>query len=183
MVKCADCGLLCVRRLDSRALEEVDSEVRRTWKLPSQPNTSYKMHDDLPLCFDRVEEFQLELALVKDSGTTCDGIIGILSKERDCPSFDAWKQGFSPKEHVELKILNDQRLWQATREDADRLWRDRQEERRELYEMSRDETARKWRDEDARRQRLHFFFGVVAGGIVTLAAAVISGLTSRGAVL
>jgi hypothetical protein len=57
--------------------------------------------------------------------------VPVAAEERKCAEFCEWRQGFSPKEHREMVDREELRRWQADREDADRLWRERQDEKRD----------------------------------------------------
>jgi len=132
MVKCSECGFLAVRRKDTIELEEVEFESRQSGDM--RPRYHY-----VPICFTLVANFGEEVEKLEKSpeyATRCDEhgdaiwpqwydlVGGALVKERECPSFTRWHQGFTPKEHQEM--LDRQWLldFQAKREQEDRDWRE-----------------------------------------------------------
>lgn len=40
-----------------------------------------------------------------------------------CSAFTTWRQGYTPKEHVEMSLVEEQREWQRNRDRDDRRWR------------------------------------------------------------
>jgi hypothetical protein len=125
MVKCADCGFLAARLKNERVLVDAEESMRQKWDLPKGKNDKgqgIEVYEHDPICFVRVPNFRVESG-VKLQATEA------VTRERECDRFVLWQQGFTPKEHAEM-IQEEARLrWQARREDADKEWRDQQEDK------------------------------------------------------
>jgi hypothetical protein len=155
-VKCAECGFLAIRNLETRELVEVEADFRkfghpigvmRAYPATQIDGTSFYeqdkyfsyIHDEIPICFKRIYDFMFWVAKYKDEKkiATDQGVCAILDEERVCSEFTQWKQGFTPKEHQEMIDRQERLKWQAEREDADRKWRESQESRRSKEEWKR----------------------------------------------
>ena len=109
MVKCAECGFIAARNLYTRQLEEVEKEYRDTGASPTKPfpdgiemmsiNGIRNVYG-LPICFARA--FPMEEEIVTSASSKDNGIITVINRERQCPYFVKWQQGFTPKEHREM---------------------------------------------------------------------------------
>jgi hypothetical protein len=131
MVRCVDCGFLCVRS-HANEFVEVPEDIRRNWGAQQHDNF-WKGNKTIPICFARAlpEDGRREAqAGPKDSQK-------VIERERECAFFMEWQQGFTPKEHREMfheKMLMEMHAQQRER---DRDWqesrtrddRDRQESR------------------------------------------------------
>jgi hypothetical protein len=73
----------------------------------------------------------------------------VIERERECAAFKEWVQGHSPKEHYEMKLLQEQREYERERDKAQRDW----ELKRLELERQRDKDERDWRLKQARRER------------------------------
>src|SRR5713101_1490489 len=99
MCKCADCGYLSIRKLDSNALVEVIGDTRRAWTTPEIPGKSqYSQFDPRPVCFVRAAD------LLEEAGNSAakDAVLPVITKDRNCSGFIKWSPGYSPKEHREM---------------------------------------------------------------------------------
>lgn len=149
MPKCAECGFLATRMLDSRQLCEAEIDTRTTGKVPvgSQGKAVYVMW---PLCFRTAFDLREECMADSQPGTT-SGLSRVLQLERNCPEFTKWNSGLSPREHLEM-LHTDAML------KADRDWRDQQARR-----------EHEWREEDRRATRTNTwiaFAGIVIAVLV-----------------
>ena len=182
-VQCSKCGYLAIRENQSRNLVEVESGMRESWvHPPATAGTSFKKYDDSkPICFSQKIDFQEKLG----SSASRDRIDDLVKTPIECDSYVPWKQGFSPKEHAEMELLNEQRKWQAKRDDDDRKWRAEREEieRRESDQRSKED--RDWRAEQYKleknwresQKRIFWISLVVTGviGVLLTCAATIAG--------
>jgi len=116
-VKCAACGFLAVIRISPRELAEAEAEYRSRGHIAD--NNGRLVYEEFPVCFVRAARLKSEWVATRQAGQEPTGI---LKSERDCSAFIPWQQGFSPKEHVEMQLLEQQRTWQATRENDQRNW-------------------------------------------------------------
>lgn len=116
--KCAECGYLAIRTGGEFA--EVSEDVRDSF-----PYATAK-----PCCFVRQQQMVEEVRLVE---TNEHGkfdmwrFTNIINRDRVCDAFREWDQGFSPKEHVEMGMMERQ----EKREDS----RDRRARRHSITEL------------------------------------------------
>jgi len=127
MVKCADCGFLASRDIETRYLEETEQEIRQEG-CPVLMVDTVKIGSKFepPICFMRSPDYR-----VVPFGQIYDHkpVKAEIQRERNCNLFTPWQQGFTPKEHREMLDREKMLKWQAEREDADRAWRERQEKK------------------------------------------------------
>jgi len=156
MVKCAECGYLAVRHLETRELREAEGTYRDTGEIPRDLNRPKHLYAEVPLCFEHLRIFDPHQC------ASATGRQGVLQAEiGPCVGFTKWDLGFTPKEHREM--LDRQRLleWQAEREDDDRKWHAKQ------------------REEDNRIRRLELWTAVIiAGGFTVVGATIGAVLTA-----
>lgn len=112
-VQCADCGYLSIREKDSQAFVGVDEGYRESGKA-HQPKGH--MREVMPLCFVGAHDLEVK-------PTTCDVIRDKICKERKCDCFTKWLPAFSPREHYDMNMIQEQRQYQEKRLDEDRKWR------------------------------------------------------------
>lgn len=97
--QCINCGLLAMKCFATREQTEVDSDVRRTGKIPVGMSPSgapilSRLYDD-PKCLEAVYDLDLEYRV--------SAMLDVLQQPRECTRFVQWKPGFSPKEHSEVR--------------------------------------------------------------------------------
>jgi hypothetical protein len=160
MAKCAECGFLAVRNVQTRQLEEMEEDYRRTGNSPQVWGDSppYNMYE-APICFLLV--FDLPNEIAKQQGPLPEGICLVINEERTCEPFIKRRLGSTPKEHQEMIDRQALLKWQAEREDKDR--ESRKEESKE---------NRKWRFRE-------FIVAVLALAVI-VAASIIGALIQRG---
>jgi hypothetical protein len=77
--------------------------------------------------------------------------LDVFTRDRDCTQHTTWQHGFTPKEHIEMNLLQQQKeledhrreqeqAWQRQRDEDDRQWREKQASQ-----------EHEWRKEDTRR--------------------------------
>jgi hypothetical protein len=137
--KCADCGFLAVRNIYSRGLEEAEKTFRDTGAQPTTVthNTDGTLiiigsYEDEPLCFMQACNLKKEFYKPLNSSVPI-----VLHEDRECDEFTEWQQGSSPKEHREMMDRKEMLKWQADREDADKKWREQQEQKHSTEEWHR----------------------------------------------
>ena len=138
MVKCADCGYLAVRNVDSRELEEVEEDFREKGTGPvveRHAGNPHLRHEKQPLCLLGAEGLSEDFRAAIENKLPENGRVrGIIQKERPCREFREWRQGSTPKEHREMmdrefllkredKRDADQRAWQSEESRSNRKWR------------------------------------------------------------
>ena len=121
-MKCRDCGFLAVRNPKTGHFQEAIGPTRNNGAVDGYhtlPHCSVAAYDINVECSDRPENF-----------------LPVTKEERTCGHFTAWHEGFSPKEHLEMRLLEQQRQWQRDRDKDDREWRDKQAENEHKWEDS-----------------------------------------------
>lgn len=169
MVKCAKCGCVAIRDRKTGRFEEVDGGIRDTGKFSSQ-----KLHDRYftgLFCFRLSHDLQSETgfhAVEKNESAQVAARKNCLEKHRHCDKIIPWTQGFSPKEHVEMDMIERQRDWQRQCEESDRLWREQRTEEDRKWRESQEKNAANRHVETLRQaSTFHWREIVVFGAIVT----------------
>ncbi len=150
MVKCADCGLLALRHYETRKLCEAEPEWRRTGVFVC--DDAKRLYSGPVLCLAKIQI----LPSVNDE-RAC---FAEVAKDRECGSFLPWQQGFTPKEHMEMRLSREMI-------ESEQRWREAQAER-----------ERRWREEDVERAKADMavkilipicttIFGIIGGALAT----------------
>jgi len=141
MAKCAECGFLSLRNIETRALDEAEETFRKDGKTvgversyPAEIGmarfrieeavTRY-VHEKLPLCFQGSYDLRVLISQLMDD-EECDiyeCIKTITHKDRECDLFTSWQQGSTPKEHREMIDRQKFMEWQERQRKDDRRWR------------------------------------------------------------
>ena len=168
MVKCADCGFLAVRNIETRELDSPDHQYRSTGTIPvSLLKHNRQLYEERPVCIRKSPDFPYNPD--EDSPDT-PRREAIVQTEHGCVLWGEWQPVLTPKEHREL---------------LDRQWVIDREERSDKEMRAREDR----RDAEVRRlqERLHNRELWIIGGLATIAlvggsiaAAIIEGAVSRG---
>ncbi len=146
MDKCADCGFLAARNIDTRNLDEVEREFRRSGEPPNQimagKEIGYPIHKRYPVCF--VQEYDLLDLFEKINGDEYKRFLVVIDEERRCEPFTTWKQGFTPKEHQEMIDRQWKLDFEAKREQEDREWRASEEKDRREWQQKQSAKRFRW---------------------------------------
>lgn len=194
-VKCADCGFLAVRHFETRQLLDAEPLFRSRGYIPSVTvgkGADSRAYDEHPVCFANYINFRTpeEAGISASEGTRRDAV----QKERECPHFTQWQQGFTPKEHREMIQQAELMRLQNERDRADRedrAARDRHQHeadrRRDEYQAQKDKEAREYQtardkenhdfqSEQARLNRQHAdrMFKLQAAGLLLAVATAIA---------
>lgn len=110
-VRCVDCGYLAVRDFKSRQLVEVEAAMREAGWQPKIPHSGYKPYEERPICFVRSSKICNELDPPQPGQ-----FLTAIKTDRQCDKITPWHQGFSPREHLKMNLLEEQR-------ERDRKWR------------------------------------------------------------
>ena len=134
-----------------------------------------------PVCFVEAINLSAEAAGAEDTAT----FLKVIARERECPRFTPWQQGYSAKEHKAMVDAEELRMWQLQVQREEREYRDRQrkediedrerriKEERE-YRDRRDRDDQEWRlrqERENRRQSSRQLW--IAGVLTALAVAII----------
>ena len=131
LVRCAECGLLAMRDFKTRELCETENSVRDRGEMPPGiPGSQHKRFDDSPICVARKVDFQ-ELMSNTGAAKVAEQIYSVCNSERECDRFLRWQPGMTPKEHLQMDMIERQREWQKSVDERDRQWRkeDRDDDR------------------------------------------------------
>lgn len=152
-VRCAECGFLAVKRKEQ--LVEADEDYRIRGSMPSgivPARGDEKSHECPAVCFVRA------VRLSEEPGSYLD----VIRRDRKCAQYTTWHLGFSPKEHIEMTLVQQQRQFELRQRKLELRWRDRQAKR-----------DRKWRNEDIKRQErshrnqlmISILAAIISGGL------------------
>jgi hypothetical protein len=125
MVKCIDCGYLTLRRNSTRELVEVEAEIRDTGEIPKDhygPRDIQPLYDPPLICFRNKFKLYEEQNAVTGVGPA-GRILAVINKERPCDKFKKWVQGFTPKQHVEMDLIERQQASIDRKDRRDWWWR------------------------------------------------------------
>lgn len=123
MVKCADCGFLAMRNTETRELEEIDHVIRSSgqlpiWRVPSVEVTYYGTPDSRgsskkcecqAVCFLAAHDLRKEIESLDVRNDRQGAHLTVFNAERQCRHHTRYMQGFAPKEHAQLFLLDKQR--------------------------------------------------------------------------
>lgn len=123
MVKCVDCGFLAMRNTETRELEEIDHEVRRSgllpiWRVPAVEVVWYGKSDGRggskkcecqAVCFLAAHDLRSEIESLDVANDREGAHLTVFNADRDCQHHTKYMQGFAPKEHAQLFLLDKQR--------------------------------------------------------------------------
>ena len=159
-VSCQNCGFLGFRHIKTREIVEAEEGVRQggNW-MPVEGNKF--LYEEHPICFARAVDF----FTVMGSGGLPEKRRKELLSLRDCDKFTPWVQGFTPKKHLEMNLLQQQQERLDRREREDREWRRKHDEDERIARDNQAKLERQWRKEDTRFRLTEL---LVMGGLVTL---------------
>ena len=174
--RCVDCGYLAVRDFKSRELVEVESGMRETGVQPHVPLYDHKIYEPPPLCSAGVHNIHRELG-----SDQADNFLRVILTARTCDQFTTWRQGYSPREHRDMDILEKQKEDQRQRDESDRLWREKQAEQERQCRLEDVASAEETREQAIKQASKHHLTalamclaGIVVGAVVAIVAALIS---------
>jgi hypothetical protein len=130
----------------------------------------------IPLCFAMEEQFDREIGRSSPVATIQES----LEKDRLCDSFTDWHQGFTPKEHMEMNLLEKQRLLHQKLEEENRKWREEQAEKERLWREDQDGKQKKWHDDEVRHRRMELAVTIVGVILLSITAQIASAFIQRG---
>lgn len=113
LVKCKGCGWLGVRVKLTRTLVDADEAYRDNGYVGSHTvgsHTPEQICDTLPVCFANKRNFYEECRTPIPSQ---DVIKGMLNLDYECNSLTPWQPGMAPRDLMDMKMLEEQRAWQA----------------------------------------------------------------------
>jgi hypothetical protein len=192
-VRCADCGYLAVKNYHTRELIEAEAAIRQTGRQPGSiclPGTPDLVYDLTPICFALAYDLRTECGRPGNPEQLAEAFLRVIREPRLCTYITKWRQGFSPKEHMEMQILEQQKRHAEEQRQRDLAWQeerrkeDRDNRRQDLeWQAKQAQLAEKrWNKEHSLQQRGFLFVGLGLGitGILVLAAAqIIAALIAR----
>lgn len=144
MAKCIMCGFLSLRNAQTDRLEEIPGNRRSAGSFALA--TYGGIH-----CSEKV--FCLELEMRQAGGTGREQYQEIVNKERDCPRFTEWIEGYSPRDHRDM--YNEKMLLeiQETQREKERVWQDEQKRKEREYHEEQRHRDREWQEEQRRQDQ------------------------------
>ncbi len=113
-VKCKDCGFLAFRRKESMELVAVDPSFRENPDMAARGRHAH--YSSVPVCFVAESDIEDELSGCKIISTKSVG--EVISKERECGGYTSVIHGLSPREHLQMQLLEEQRKREDVRDNA-----------------------------------------------------------------
>jgi hypothetical protein len=173
-VQCVNCGYVSLRRRSTRELSEVEVEIRTTGVIPTEndPKRPGELTYEPPLvCFRQRFNLSQEQRLeISGNVGPADRIMHVLNKGRRCAKFKQWEQGFTPKEHADMDMIERQQVRQDARDAAAREF---QAAQAALADQRHRETLEAAADREGKSQTAQWLRTIVAlivGGVFTLVA-------------
>ena len=161
MVKCADCGFFSVRRSDTLQLAEVDPD----WRSVADPTKPRALpYEGPPICLVRAHPLADEVGKSRDRTE----FRNVAQTECRCSMFRQWQLDFTPKEHLEMALEEQQCRHEEDsrvreREFQEGLAKDQQRFQGEMVNKQVDMAK-----ENARNARLFVLLGAAIGALVPL---------------
>jgi hypothetical protein len=151
MAKCAECGYLAVRHLETQTLVGPGNHQRKTGQ-PPEGNGPRANLDITPVCAVGVPSLRAD---VGESGVPHAAAAALaMNNDRECSKFTPLIPVLTPKEHLDMAVLE----WQRKCEGEDRQWR--REEAKELRDFQ-DRTHRKQRGFQRKQHRDDLLFRTI----------------------
>lgn len=149
-VRCADCGFLALREVQTGAILEAVYRLRTEWINERELALGRVRHERTPCCYRQALDFKAEvkaamagqLPEVKQEKV----VLPIIQAERECDKFTPWLEDHTPKEHYEM-LVNDR----LQRELEDR--RERERDRDQKFQLDMKSSEQKWQQEEHDRNR------------------------------
>jgi len=106
-----------------------------------------------PACFVMKADLAAEVLKLKGDGKNRSDPLAleVIKADRPCDSFFEWRQGFSPKEHLEMDIAERIQRSQDERMEADRRFQAEERARSEKREEDRRTADRKYNEEQKKK--------------------------------
>ena len=141
-VRCSECGYLAVRDGSDQFREASIGSREKGHIIPG--------YWSLPYCFIAAIRIDKENSKANDDESR---FLNVINTERDCQGFVTWKQGFSPKEHIEMLLLKEQREWQESCRMNDLAWQQAQELERRTWQEQQQKKDQAWQTEQNAKNR------------------------------
>jgi hypothetical protein len=168
---CRNCGFLALRNAETMELPEADSHFRDTGGLRN--SIQQRSFEPRPVCFVRANNLPVEVGETHP----VDIVKKVIQESRDCDCFMEWQQGFTPKEHFEMNLLQKERERQDQRDKDDREWRTAQAEQAHRWHQEDMALARESMRTGIRTSLLAAIIGFVAAIVAVLLTWFLAGLT------
>jgi hypothetical protein len=72
------------------------------------------------VCFANKRKFYDEL---RSPTPDLGDVKKVIEEDYDCNQHTEWQPGYTPKDLLDMKLMEDQRAWQAKKDTADKRWR------------------------------------------------------------
>jgi hypothetical protein len=181
MARCADCGFLSVRSTSTHDLHEVRANWRETGGVPRE-------YISEPRCF--VRAIRLEDERPSPETGEQSGFVEIIGRERNCPKFFPWMQGYNPRDHLDMlheKTLREleakqrerDQQWQAEQRQKDKEWQEEQRRQDAEHQRQQKEEERRWQEAQKRRDRIWQAFYLFVGAALGVAVPAFANFLKR----
>jgi hypothetical protein len=165
MVKCAACGYLGVRDMDNKMLVNPSAEQRRNGQPPSNSKGGAATQAE-PICALGICDLESEL-----TGPGSAPAATVMSKDRICSPSTKNIPALTPKEHIDMNVLERQQAFQQEWREKDQQWRETQAKDQRQWQKDQEKLQNERHRTDVRYRTIHFAIILVAAfGAVLLAA-------------
>ncbi|WP_461506327.1 hypothetical protein [Rhodopirellula baltica] len=164
MVKCRDCGFFGVRNRSTRKIEEAEASIRTEGRIPTDTRTGTKLlYESTPVCVAGAADFRSEFENLTGSQNSSPGarLTKCCGKKRDCRKFVRWVIGMSPKDHIDMAFLAEEKR-------ANREWLERGDREGREFHSRLEQERRDFDSKLASKSRLNSLFvaGIGIGGAI-----------------
>ena len=186
MVRCADCGLLCYKNQATRTFEHVDAEARKTAQFPTYKlgggNIRFRYDPYcLVLACDLAKELKARTPPSDAGGnfqSPIEAVLEVIGEQRECSSWVKWRPGFSPKEHMEMQLLDEQRKWEQEQRERDRRWQEEMRKEDLKWKVDQEKLAEARWIKEHRLQRHQLVIVGIVGTLILAIAQIVSAILS-----
>ena len=147
MPRCDQCGLLAVRHKATRELFEVEPLVREAWNIIWEPNNDdgKAIFFGPPVCLAGAFSPEETRGLFAD-WTDSRMALQVIQRERECDQFIPWRQGLTPKEHLEMMTRAELQKQGEEQRRRDLEWQERQQEKINEWRRQMEAERRAWQE-------------------------------------
>ena len=139
---CANCGWLGVRLRVERTVVEAHADYRSKLDLKStgMSHRDGPVLDKCPVCVAGARNFEDDLGAYS---TTDNVVLEAICKPCPTADFTKWQAGVSPQMLVDMRMLTEQREWQADEAKRVRDWQAGEAQKQRDWQKSHDDDADK----------------------------------------
>lgn len=171
-VKCADCGLLAWRVIETRVIAEVEMEFRETANFSGA--TVRDKHEPMPLCSAHAANLREAIQIAGETPLP-EHVLRVIQQNRECDAFIEWMPGLTPREHMEVVFRKEQRAFEKEMREEQRAF---EKSLRDEQSSRNDAKDRQQAERDHCRDATQFKYNIIAQIVSPLVVTLIIFLTT-----